>query len=365
MKAGIYIHVPFCAKKCPYCDFYSAAYRADTAERYTEAVLRNIAALPDGLSADTVYFGGGTPSMLPPAHIERILRAIRERCDAAADAEITLEANPLTMTDAKLSAWRESGINRLSVGVQSFQPDVLAQLGRKHTPEQAVSAVNRAAAAGFPNLSVDLMVGLAVQSEKLVSDDLRIVSELPVAHISTYMLKIEEGTPFAECPPDLLSDDEQASRYLRIHDVLTAEGFLHYEISNFAKAGFESRHNNKYWQCAPYYGIGPAAHSQNRGIRYAVPPDLTAFLDAAVQSTELTDSAPLGDSERIMLGLRLREGVDLACYPAHSAEILRRAKPLIPQFLHLDGSRLTMTPEGWLMQNAVLLRILPDSEVNG
>lgn len=362
MKAGIYIHVPFCAKKCPYCDFYSVSYRTEPAERYTDAVCRNLAELPAHLSVDTVYFGGGTPSVLPPAQISRILSEIYAHCDVSDDTEITLEANPLTMTPARLDAWREAGINRLSVGVQSFQAEVLRLLGRQHTPEQAADAVRRAASAGFSNLSADLMIGLSVQSPQLLDADIQAALSLPVTHISAYLLKIEEGTPFAADAPPLLSEDDLASRYLRMHSRLTEAGFSHYEISNFAKPGYESRHNRKYWLCAPYYGIGPAAHSQNSGLRYAVPDDLELFLNTPIQQTEITDAAPLSDSERIMLGLRLSEGVDLNAYPDSREQIMKAAAPFIPEYLTRSGSRLSMTPEGWLLQNAILVRILPDEE---
>ena len=360
MKAGIYIHVPFCAKKCPYCDFYSVAYRMETAERYTEAVLRNIAALPENLETDSLYFGGGTPSILPPMQIERIIRAVYARCEMAADTEITLEANPLTMTENRLMQWHRAGINRLSVGIQSFQQNILRQLGRQHTPEQAVQAVLLAQKADFRNISIDLMVGLAEQTAQSVADDLHTALSLPITHISSYMLKIEEGTPFAHTPPALLSEDDLAARYLQMHDTLTAAGFLHYEISNFAKTDFESRHNCKYWRCIPYYGIGPAAHSQNHGIRYAVPDDLQTFLDAETQPAEITDTVSPTESERMMLGLRLSEGIELTEFPEYEKEIMQKAKPLIPKYLTNKGSRLAMTPEGWLLQNAILIRILPE-----
>ena len=362
MKAGIYIHVPFCAKKCPYCDFYSVSYRADAAERYTDAVCRNLAALPANLSVDTVYFGGGTPSILPLAQIRRILSELSAHCDLSDDTEITLEANPLTMTPARLAAWHEAGINRLSVGVQSFQGDVLRQLGRQHSPEQAADALRHAADAGFSNLSLDLMIGLAVQNPHLLDADIQAALSLPVSHISAYLLKIEEGTPFASDAPPLLSEDDLAARYLQLHTSLTEAGFSHYEISNFAKPGYESRHNRKYWLCAPYYGIGPAAHSQNSGLRYAVPDDVNLFIQSPVQQTEVTDINPLTDSERIMLGLRLHEGVDLNAYPDSRERILKAAAPYIPKYLTVNGSCLTMTPEGWLLQNAILVRILPDEE---
>ncbi|MBQ6039762.1 MAG: radical SAM family heme chaperone HemW [Oscillospiraceae bacterium] len=356
--AGIYIHVPFCAQKCPYCDFYSGRYTKTDAERFTEAVCRNLTQLPEQLKADTVYFGGGTPSLLPAESLARMLSAVRARCVLAADAEITLEANPLTVTEQNLAAWLEAGINRLSLGVQSFQPDVLRMLGRRHTPQQAQNAVLRAAAAGFRNLSIDLMCGLDIQTAACWQADLAEAAALPVTHISSYLLKIEPQTPFGQQPPALADSDDTADRWLQMHDFLTAQGFRHYEISNYAKPGYESRHNCKYWQLVPYYGIGPAAHSCYDGKRYAVPRDLAAFCNAETQPAECTEPNACTESERIMLGLRLAEGIAFADVPASRDLLLHRAKPLIPQYLIYENDRLRMTPEGWLVSNAVLVRLL-------
>ena len=359
MSAGIYIHVPFCAVKCPYCDFYSTRFSADAVRSYADAVCRNLRALPHDLQADTLYFGGGTPSLLQGGMLRCFVETARASVQLNPDAEITLEANPLTVTDKNLAAWRDAGINRLSLGVQSFQPDVLAALGRKHTPQQARDAVLRAADAGFRNLSVDLMLGLAMQSPEVLAADLGTAVSLPVSHISAYLLKIEPQTPFAQAHPDLPDDDTAADRWLQMHTFLTQHGFHHYEISNFAKAGSESRHNCKYWRCEPYYGIGPAAHSCHDGKRFAVPRDLTAFCAAEHQPESVTEPQAGTESERIMLGLRLAEGISLSDIAARG-QLLLRAKPLIPQYLTLDQGRLRMTPEGWLVSNAVLAQILRD-----
>ena len=356
--AGIYIHVPFCAVKCPYCDFYSVRYNRQTVSAYTEAVCRNLHTLPADLHADTLYFGGGTPSLLSGDLIERIVQTAGESCMLSKDAEITLEANPLTVTDSALRAWRRAGINRLSLGVQSFQAEVLRQLGRKHTPEQAKAAVLRANAAGFANLSVDLMVGLAMQNPHSLAADLEKALALPLTHISAYILKIEEHTPFYDTPPAVLDADAQADRYLQMHNILTSRGFLHYEISNFARPGYESRHNCKYWRLHPYYGIGPAAHSCHDGKRFAVPRDLTAFCDAPQQPETVTEPDACSTTERIMLGLRLSEGICPDDFPEEKTRILRRAKPLIPKYLRLHNGRLRMTPEGWLVSNAVIVQLL-------
>lgn len=357
-RAGIYIHVPFCAKKCPYCDFYSLSYTKADADRCTDAVCRNLNALPEKLAADTVYFGGGTPSLLQDDALARMLNTIQKRCDLAADAEITIEANPLTMTAHKLSAWRRIGINRISVGIQSFQADVLRILGRKHTPEQGRAAILCAFDAGFANISLDLMTGLAVQTADIWQADLETAISLPVTHLSAYLLKIEEQTAFGSHPPALLDDDETADRYLQMHDFLTANGYSHYEISNFAKPGCESRHNCKYWRLEPYYGIGPAAHSCHDGKRYAVPRDLDAFCAADRQPETVTAHHADTEIERIMLGLRLAEGISADAVPDSRAQLLRNAAPLIPRYLTQNGNQIQMQPEGWLVSNAVLAQLL-------
>ncbi len=357
MSAGIYIHVPFCAVKCPYCDFYSVRFSRGTVTQYAEAVCRNLAALPENLRADTVYFGGGTPSLLPAEMIAGMLKTIRQRCFLADDAEITLEANPLTATAEALAKWRNSGINRLSLGIQSFDAEILRILGRKHTPEQGLQAIRRAKEAGFSNLSVDLMLGLKQHTAPLWQRELETALAQPVTHISAYLLKIEEQTPFGNNPPDMLDDDALADRYLQMHNVLTANGFSHYEISNFALPDYESRHNTKYWRLAPYYGIGPAAHSCYGGVRYAVPRDLEAFCAAQQQKQTVTEPHAETESERVMLGLRLREGIRLDSVPQSRARLMQRAKPLIPEYLQCDGETLRMTPQGWLVSNAVLVQL--------
>ena len=358
--AGIYIHVPFCAQKCPYCDFYSGRYRAADAERFTVAVCRNLAFLPEHLHADTVYFGGGTPSLLKAEALEKMLRSVRARCSLSEDAEITLEVNPLTATADNLREWRCIGINRLSFGIQSFQPDILRILGRRHTPEQGQAAVMRAIEEGFRNISIDLMLGLKEQTEDVWKNDLQKAASLPVTHISAYLLKIEPNTQFGIQPPETLDEDEAADRWMQMDRVLTGNGFLHYEISTFALPGYESRHNCKYWRLHPYYGIGPAAHSCRDGVRYAVPPDLEAFCQAEHQTTAVTEPHAETESERIMLGLRLAEGIDLSALETCREQLLRNAAPLMPHLLCQENGRLRMTPEGWLLSNAVLVRLLSD-----
>ena len=354
---GLYIHVPFCAQKCPYCDFFSGQYTKNRTEAYLDAVCRNLEVLPQKLPVDTVYFGGGTPSLLSPAQISQILEKAASHLSLHSP-EVTLEANPHTLTNERLNGYLHSGVNRLSIGVQSFENDTLRILGRRHSAEQAQDTVMRAKSEGFTNISIDLMLGLQSHTPDYLQRQLETAISLPITHLSVYLLKIEDGTPFAAAPPEMLSDDEMAERYLQMHEFLESMGFSHYEISNFAKAGYESRHNCKYWRCEPYFGIGPAAHSCYGGKRFAVPRDFEAFCAAPIQPTELTDDAPCGDAERIMLGLRLKEGIAPDDHPAISSQIRKNAVPLIPQYVREVQGRLALTAEGFLVSNAVITTIL-------
>ena len=311
IPAGLYVHVPFCAVKCPYCDFYSNPYRRERAEAYAARVAENIAAYPAELSVDTVYFGGGTPSILPPPLLGQMLHAARRRFSLAADTEITLEVNPLTATPAALDAWRGLGVNRLSFGMQSAVDAELYRLGRRHTAAQGIAAVDRAAAAGFQNISCDLMLGTPGQTGESLAQSLAVYAQLPIAHVSAYLLSIESGTPFdTEAMRSQVPDgDAAALLYVQMAECLEQQGFRQYEISNFAKAGFESRHNCKYWHCEPYLGIGPSAHSCWNGKRFFVPSAVSDFLEQPVQPVETEDETPCTPEEKLLLGMRLTEGV--------------------------------------------------------
>lgn len=366
---GLYVHVPFCAKKCPYCDFFSADYQRQTAERYVCAVCRRIEQFSEaGVTADTLYFGGGTPSLLSPAQIADIIVTAR-RCFAL-DGEITMEANPNTLTKARLCAYREAGVNRLSIGVQSFCDAELAALGRRHTAKQAVQAVCDAAKAGFDDLSLDLMIATPYQTEESLLSTLRTAASLPITHLSAYLLKAEENTPYWKSPLLLHCPDEDvlARMYLQTVAFLDEHGFLQYEISNFAKPGRESRHNLKYWQCTPYLGIGPAAHSFFDGKRFASAPDIGRFCDASETGTfddlSLTDSAAGGADEQLMLGLRLRQGV--SCERLEQVirtDCVKRAERFVRQLCERELAQVSsgyfsLTPRGFLVSNEILSELL-------
>ena len=360
--AGLYVHVPFCAVKCPYCDFYSNPYRRERAEAYAARVAENIAAYPAELSVDTVYFGGGTPSILPPPLLGQMLHAARRRFSLAADTEITLEVNPLTATPVALDAWRGLGVNRLSFGMQSAVDAELHRLGRRHTAAQGIAAVDRAAAAGFQNISCDLMLGTPGQTGESLAQSLAVYAQLPIAHVSAYLLSIEPGTPFdTEAMRSQVPDgDAAALLYVQMAECLEQHGFRQYEISNFARPGFESRHNLKYWQCVDYIGIGPAAHSCFNGRRYAVPPDLDAVLQAPRQQEILTDEEPYTPEERVMLGLRLAEGIRQQDFSESCwAGLLHRAEPLQKAgMLWIEPDRIRLTRQGFLVSNSVICSLV-------
>lgn len=345
---GLYIHVPFCRKKCPYCDFYSVGFREDAAERYADAVIRNIRYY-DG-EYDTVYFGGGTPILLA-RHIPRILAEVRH----TAGAEITVECNPLEMNAETLKILLDCGVNRLSVGVQSVSSRELRFLGREHTFEQASRAVMTAVNVGFCDISIDLILGLPGQDHAFAVYTAKQLRELPISHVSAYLLKIEPNTVFGKRPPDGLPDeDKTAEIYLIMGRMLENSGFKQYEISNFAKAGMTSRHNLKYWRREEYLGIGAAAHSFYNGKRFAVARNLREFIESERQTEIVTDESPDETEEKIMLGLRLSEGIEKPLW-----ERVKGALPLIPEnYYRIENERLSLTPKGFLVSNEIISTLL-------
>ncbi len=354
---GLYIHVPFCLRKCPYCDFYSCENRLQERDAYTAAVCRNLRFYGDSTAVDTIYFGGGTPSLLTPHNVQEILHCARHAFSVQPDAEITMEVNPATVTQETLAGYRKAGVNRLSIGVQDLHPEALHALGRLHTAEQALQTVYDAQTAGFENISCDLMIGTKGQTPQRLHETLMQLTALPIVHISAYLLKIEEGTPYfrQNMQAQVPDEDAAADLYLQMTAVLEKKGFCQYEVSNFARQGFESRHNCRYWKCKPYLGIGPGAHSC-RAVRFYVPQNLDSFIKEEHQCTELEDDAPCQAEERLMLGLRLREGVPLAWL---SNEQKQKVQRFIKGGLMQEiKQRIAFTPQGFLVSNAILAEIL-------
>ncbi|HHY53552.1 MAG TPA: radical SAM family heme chaperone HemW [Clostridiales bacterium] len=367
---GLYLHIPFCRRgKCPYCDFYSLPFGEDLADAYTAALIEAMATQPFGpMQADTVYFGGGTPSLLGARRLDALLEAAARFFALPRDCEVTLEANPESVTPELLQSLRRSGFTRVSVGVQSGVDSELAALGRPHTARQARQAIEWAYQAGFAHISADLMLAIPGQGEESLRQSVSFLTGLPVDHISAYLLKIEEGTPFAQKRRDLSLPDEDtaADCYLLCSRLLEEAGFPRYEISNFAKPGGQCRHNLKYWRCQPYLGLGPAAHSYlpqgAKGRRYAFPRDLKAFLTAENPFALLEDQGEGGGwEERLMLALRLEEGFDAKTLPDPSARraLLCKAKELATRNLcQIRGEVISLTGEGMLLSNSVTVALL-------
>ncbi len=285
--SAAYVHVPFCVRKCPYCDFTSFDQVTGLKDPYLTALLREIdrtSGHTPGGPLSSVYLGGGTPSLLTPEEAGRILEKLRNSFGVHDAAEITIEVNPGTVTKSHLQGYKEVGFNRLSVGVQSFSDRVLRGLGRIHTSRDADHAIALAGEAGFSNISCDLMLGVPEQTLEDVIGSVLHLTELRVPHVSCYSLSLEEGTRFFDKysgRPDLLpSDEEERDMYHTTRRLLTGAGYRHYEISNYAKTGFESRHNTVYWDALPYYGFGCGAHSYTGGQRIGNTKNIRRYIEA-------------------------------------------------------------------------------------
>ena len=371
-KAGIYVHIPFCAAICNYCNFNRGLHDDSLRRRYVDALIADIRRSADrSIAADTIFFGGGTPSLLQPAEAARIIQACRDTFDLSADAEITLEANPESSTADALDGFRAAGINRLSFGVQSFRDEELRRLGRLHSSQTARDVVARARATGFDNLSLDLMMWLPGQSPQdwLASVDALI--ELQPDHASLYLLEIYPNAPLrdemARSGWSLAPDDDAAEMYLGGLERLDAAGYEQYEISNVARPRTrQSRHNLKYWQEGEWLAFGCGAHTTFGGERWRTVSSTTEYIDRVAAGMDVClDRRTLGAAERfeeaMFMGLRLTEGVDLAAISRnHGLDIWAHygqdLSPYVSAGLlaHAPGRRLTLTRRGMLLANDVM-----------
>jgi oxygen-independent coproporphyrinogen-3 oxidase len=361
---GIYVHIPFCAvAKCPYCDFYSVSFDDKLAEQYTQAVIKSVAywgSRAQGREVDTVYFGGGTPALLGNK-LAMILAAIKDNFKISEDAEITFEANPTNNIADLLPVLRKEGFNRLSLGLQSANDNELEALGRRHTAKQAAEAVTFARNAGFENISLDLMLCIPKQTNLSLEKTIAFIAGLHPQHVSAYLLKIEQGTPFAKAALSLPNDDEQADTYLFASELLEKYGFMQYEISNFALPAFEARHNLKYWQCEEYIGIGAAAHSFFEGHRFYYERDIQAFING---ESPTQDGEGGSFDEYCMLGLRLTKGLreqDLQQKYSKGFEAFDRVilqDLLKAELIILEKGMLRLTRKGFLVSNMVIGKLL-------
>lgn len=370
---GVYVHIPWCASICPYCDFDKQASDFRLVDDYIDALVRHVGATPPR-RAHSLYFGGGTPSLLTPARLNRIVEACRDRFGLSAEAEVTIEANPSDVVPHKVEAYVREGVNRISLGVQSLDDDELRFLGRRHTADKARRAALAVREGGCSNLSIDLMYGLPNQPRQAVERSLEGVIELGPDHVSCYALSFEPGTPLAE---DLaarrvhpLDEDAVADQYALLQARLGEAGYAQYELSNWARPGRESVHNLTYWRGGEYVGLGAGAWGSFMGERYKRTPSVRDYIAAAaagepgyVECELWTRAQMMRDT--VMLGLRLAEGTSDAEFRARFGGSLAdyctdRLGDLVEAgVLHWYDDRLALDPSRYFVSNAVLAEILP------
>jgi oxygen-independent coproporphyrinogen-3 oxidase len=371
---GLYLHIPFCSSICNYCNFNRGLFDAALKERYVRALEREIRLAGDGSDADTVFFGGGTPSLLEPQEIGRLIDACRNGFDLADGAEITLETNPETSTPERMEQFRAVGVNRMSFGVQSFRDEELRRLGRLHSADRAREAVKEARGAGFDNISLDLMMWLPQQGRDHWRTSVEGLIEVDPEHASLYLLELYPNAPLKEDMArsgwSQAPDEDAAEMYLWSLDRLDRAGYRQYEISNVARPGRQSRHNLKYWQDGEWLGFGCGAHSTRGGVRWKNVSSTGAYISRLGEAPSptpvgtLTERREMGPQERLedalFTGLRLTEGVDLAAFGRrYSVDVWAVYGSALQRFVdeHLvlrDGARLRLTRQGMLIANEIL-----------
>lgn len=357
---GIYFHVPFCRGKCPYCDFYSVGVSESLLDQYTDETIRRIRLLQEEhITADTVYFGGGTPSLLGGQRICQIMSAVGECVFITDNAEITVEANPSADLSECLRGCASAGVNRLSLGMQSAVPRELSAIGRRHSPDDVLYNMETAHGAGIHNISLDFMLGIPHQTAETLHTSLAFIKKAAPSHVSAYLLKIEEGTAFYRRRESLPVADEDAlaDLYLQAFGTLETMGYEQYEISNAARGDLVGRHNLKYWNDEEYIGIGPAAHGFYRGKRYFFGRNLKNYLSGI----EPTFDCLGGDEEEyIMLRLRLSEGLtergmtERFGHGIPSAVSAKASAPPLSKFCICDERHIALNRHGMLLSNAII-----------
>ncbi len=368
--AGIYVHIPFCKTRCIYCGFYSTTL--SPAREYITAVLREHALRSDylrGEPLETIYIGGGTPSQLPPDELERLIGGLLNGASVGAEPlEITIEMNPDDVTAELAERLRRAGVNRVSMGVQTFSDERLRFLHRRHTAAQARAAVATLRAAGFTNISLDLMFGFSGQTLNAWDDDITQALALQPQHLSAYALTYEEGTPLwtlrQQGSLSEISDDLSRAMYYHLVDRLCSAGYQHYELSNFALPGYHSRHNSSYWNATPYLGLGAAAHSFNRQERSWNVSDVSIYINKVLAGERPADSERLSATDRyndmIVTTLRTAKGIRLdSLNDSQRHYLLTQAQPLIDRnLLALTNTHLHLTREGLFVSDAVMTELI-------
>ena len=370
---GLYIHIPFCRRKCLYCDFCSfPAQKPDVISKYVSALCQELAERAKDCkhhTVDTVYFGGGTPTLLTVSQFSDIFSVLRDNYNISEDAEITVECNPLTHIEHQreyFSSLRLLGANRLSIGVQSANDNELKLIGRGHTFDDAKQTYFHAREAGFENISVDLMFAIPSQTKDSLCRSAEEIISLDPEHISIYSLQLEEGTPLyrMQSKYDLPSDDDAADMYELIVGKMAESGYLHYEISNFAKLGFHSRHNSKYWALDEYIGAGLAAHSDFGGLRYENTHELSAYLSGDRVISEQKIGSHEREEEYIMLGLRTKRGISSREFSMRFGKDLfeiygkKIEKFKNSDYILIKDGKISLSEKGFEVSNAILSEIL-------
>ena len=349
----IYIHIPFCIRKCLYCDFYSVTDKS-LFGAYTDALIKEIESIK-GTETDTVYIGGGTPTAIGE-YLLQIIDAVNKNLVLSENCEFTVEANPGTVDRDILKKLYSKGVNRISLGAQSFNDNELRALGRIHSSKEVFESVAAIKEAGFKNFSIDLMLATPNQTMESLSYSLDCIEKINPPHVSAYSLIVEEGTPFYDMELQLPDEDTERKMYYFAEERLKSMGLSRYEISNFAKAGFESRHNSGYWQDKEYIGLGAGAHSYYKGARYSNASDIQRYIKGEGRKEDYT---PISEKERklelFMLGLRMTKGVE------YNGEFPERVNPLMKKgLLEIKNGRLCLTKRGTDCANLVFMEFLND-----
>ena len=361
---GLYIHIPFCKHKCPYCDFFSGNADENAFDNYVIELKDKIKYWSEKSKRDvaTVYFGGGTPSVLGADRLCDILDFIKSNFNIQNNAEITVEVNPDSAKTIDFEKMYACGFNRISMGMQTAVEDELRLLGRIHSIDDAKTSVERAKSAGFNNISLDLMMGIPNQTIESLEKSISFCADCKVTHISSYILKIEENTPFYKVQNKLklADDDMQAEMYLKAVEMLDSLGYKQYEISNFAKQGYESRHNTNYWRCGEYIGIGPSAHSFFEGKRFFYSRNMDDF-----NNNKLSFEGTGGDEEEfIMLSLRLKSGLNYSEFEKKfgytlPSYIIKKAKEYEKYgYTNVTDKSISFTPKGFLVSNSIISELI-------
>lgn len=366
---GLYVHIPFCVRKCNYCDFASEAAGESKIDKYVARLISEIESYRSNekIKINTVFFGGGTPSLLSGERFLKIVSTIKESFEILPDAEFTVEVNPATLSDEKILAYKEAGVNRISIGVQSIHEIELKKLGRIHNVADFENTYKALRDAGFKNISVDLMYGIPYQTKDSFEKTLDKIIMLSPEHVSCYGLIVEEGTPFFEERKSLPlpDEDEEYEMYATAHEKLALAGYSHYEISNYAKDGFECRHNLKYWRDEEYIGVGLAAYSYYRGKRYGNSSSFDEYFASDSANYNCKEKEQLKDPfEYAMLALRLKEGFSLSEYERifgkRFAEGKEKELDLFSKkgLIEIREDRIFLTYKGFYVSNSILSELL-------